>query len=73
MNLEELIVRLRIEEDNKGFKKEGSILLLLRKMWWSMDKAPRTRKLRPRPSQSYDLKEVFPRINFKENVSIVAR
>ena len=50
MNLEELIVRLRIEEDNRGSEKKGLILLLLRQMWWSMGKAPRTRK--SRPSQS---------------------
>ena len=50
MNLEELIVRFRIEEVNRGSEKKSSILLLLRRMWWSMGKAQRIRK--PRLSQS---------------------
>ena len=44
MNLEELIVRLRIEEDNRSSKKKVFNPNDAKANIWSMDKAPKIRK-----------------------------
>lgn len=66
MNAEELIVRLRIEEDNRVLKRKFHSKLMLRQMRWSMVKAlSLRRRLIVGPIQ--DQNEEYPRSkNFKE-------
>ncbi|KAL5540606.1 hypothetical protein UlMin_043181 [Ulmus minor] len=44
MSIEDLVVRLCIEEDNRCSEKGDTICLWLRQMWWNMGKAPSSRR-----------------------------
>ena len=47
MSVEDLIRRLRIEEDNKSAESDPQIPMLPRLIWWSMKKTLRGRSLSP--------------------------
>ena len=44
VSIEDLVFRLRIEEDNKCSEKREYNLSLAKAMWWSMGKAPSSRR-----------------------------
>ncbi|KAL2467313.1 zinc knuckle (CCHC-type) family protein [Abeliophyllum distichum] len=74
MNIEELIVRLRIEEDNKSFETRGSILKWPKQMLWSMVKVLRQTRASLGclgKARKWVQKEEFSRRNFWENATIV--